>query len=81
MSKLKTNNQFLTIKELNYNDSNQHKMHKSTSTFTRNPIKVVVDMMGEDGIIQQKIINQEQPNFNGRTKLSIFKVTKSMPKL
>ena len=33
--------------------------------------------MGDDGMIRQKIINQEQPDFNGRTKLGMFRSTKS----
>ena len=55
-------------------------MYQSASP-VRNPIKVVVDMMGEDGLIRQKIVNQEQPNYSGKTKLGLFRVSKSLTKM
>ena len=38
-------------------------------------------MMGDDGTIKQKIINQEQPDFTGRTKLGQFRTTRSVHKM
>ena len=55
-------------------------MYQSASP-VRNPIKVVVDMMGEDGLIRQKIVNQEQPKYSGKTKLGLFRVSKSLTKM
>ena len=36
------------IKEMNYGEDNSMKLYRSTST-VRNPIRVVVSMIGEDG--------------------------------
>ena len=37
--------------------------------------------MGDDGMIRQKIISQDQPDFTGRTKLNKFKTGRSLQKM
>jgi hypothetical protein len=81
MDQLKVGNLRLKINTFSiHSERSSSKVIRSTS-LARNPIRVVVDMMGEDGFMQQKIITQEQPKYNGRTRLGQFKAASSMPKL
>ena len=54
-------------------------MYHSTAG-QKNPIKVVVDMMGDDGYIHQKIVNQEQPNYNGKGRISQYRSARTLSK-
>lgn len=53
MNNLVLGNKSLKIKQLKYDDHN--KLFRANSV-PRNPIKVVVDMIGDDGNIHQHII-------------------------
>lgn len=51
------------VRQLNYetfqpNSPSLLKKQQRASSLGRNPIKIVVDIIGEDGAIHQKIINQ-----------------------
>lgn len=63
----------IKFKQINYQEN-------GWSTLGRNPIKVVVDMIGDDGEIRQKIINQVQQTSKAEKKLRSFRSSKSFHK-
>lgn len=62
------NDQFMKVKHVNYENKRSTKLSKSASQ-GRNPIKIVVDMIGEDGAVHQKVINQDRDTFSSAVKL------------
>lgn len=57
------NEQTVKIRQLKYQNQKalteiNNKRSSKSSSLGRNPIKIVVDMIGEDGVVHQKIINQ-----------------------
>ena len=77
MSNLVLGNKSLKIKQLKYDDDN--KLFRVNSV-PRNPIKVVVDMIGDDGNVHQHII-KENHSRHKEPKINTFRMTQSVHKI